>query len=441
VRDLGFPPEYAGFRSGSREPTLLVPAPTQLPELHDYQKGMVAEIRDLLETEVDPRGLLSLPTGAGKTRVAVQALTEAIVDGELTRPILWIAQSDELCEQGVQAWAEVWRSIGSGGDLTISRLWGDSEVEAALGGPQVVVATPDKLRNRVDHDAYDWLEDSSCVVVDEAHTAITPEYTRILEWLGISSRGRVHTRVPLIGLTATPFRGRSIDETKRLVGRFGQRRLDVGMGDKPYDELQDLDILSRVEGEVLEGISIDVDHATAAELSRFSSMKGTLREISEMKGMFREIASDVERNRRILESVLSKPNNWSILLFAVSTEHAHTMAALLSRKGVRAAAIDYETDSALRRRYVEEFRSKEIRVLCNYNVLSQGFDAPAVRAVYVTRPTFSPNAYQQMIGRGLRGPKNGGEEYCLIVNVIDNWNRFGDQLAFREFEYLWGEGH
>jgi len=62
---------------------------------------------------------------------------------------------------------------------------------------------------------------------------------------------------------------------------------------------------------------------------------------------------------------------------------------------------------------------------------------PTVRAVYVTRPTFSPNVYQQMIGRGLRGPLNGGKERCLIVNVDDNWDRFGDQLAFREFEPLW----
>jgi superfamily II DNA or RNA helicase len=70
-------------------------------------------------------------------------------------------------------------------------------------------------------------------------------------------------------------------------------------------------------------------------------------------------------------------------------------------------------------------------------VLAQGFDAPAVRAVYVARPTFSPNRYQQMIGRGLRGPKNGGKPECLIVNVADNILQYGDELAFRQFEYLW----
>ena len=70
-------------------------------------------------------------------------------------------------------------------------------------------------------------------------------------------------------------------------------------------------------------------------------------------------------------------------------------------------------------------------------MLTQGFDAPAVRAVIVARPTFSPNLYQQMIGRGLRGERNGGKDACLIVNVEDNVVSFGEQLAFRDFEYLW----
>jgi superfamily II DNA or RNA helicase len=60
-----------------------------------------------------------------------------------------------------------------------------------------------------------------------------------------------------------------------------------------------------------------------------------------------------------------------------------------------------------------------------------------VRAIYVARPTFSPNNYQQMVGRGLRGKLNGGTERCLIVNVRDNWTIYGDKLAFLEFEHLW----
>jgi superfamily II DNA or RNA helicase len=56
--------------------------------------------------------------------------------------------------------------------------------------------------------------------------------------------------------------------------------------------------------------------------------------------------------------------------------------------------------------------------------------------VIVGRPTFSPNAYQQMVGRGLRGPLNGGKAECLVINVADNILQFGGQLAFHHFDYL-----
>jgi len=36
------------------------------------------------------------------------------------------------------------------------------------------------------------------------------------------------------------------------------------------------------------------------------------------------------------------------------------------------------------------------------------------------RPTFSVVLYSQMIGRGLRGEKNGGTKDCLIVDLVDN---------------------
>ena len=123
--------------------------------------------------------------------------------------------------------------------------------------------------------------------------------------------------------------------------------------------------------------------------------------------------------------------------FAASVSHAEYLAGLLSHLGVPSKAISAGTSAGARRHYVKQFRSGDIRVLTNYGVLAEGFDAPSVDAVYVTRPTYSPNVYQQMIGRGLRGPKNGGKERCLIVNVADTFAEFGEKLAFLDFEYLW----
>ena len=68
---------------------------------------------------------------------------------------------------------------------------------------------------------------------------------------------------------------------------------------------------------------------------------------------------------------------------------------------------------------------------------SVGFDAPRTRAIIVARPVYSPNLYFQMIGVGLRGPKNGGGERCLILDVRDNIENFGGELAFTKLDGLW----
>jgi superfamily II DNA or RNA helicase len=135
--------------------------------------------------------------------------------------------------------------------------------------------------------------------------------------------------------------------------------------------------------------------------------------------------------------VAALPKDWPTLLFATSVDHAKYLAARLNDRGVRAAAVDATTNPTDRRRRIEDFRAGRIRVLTNYGVLTQGFDAPATRAVVVARPVYSTNVYQQMIGRGLRGPRNGGEDTCLILNVSDNIENFDTQLAFTQFEHLW----
>ena len=73
----------------------------------------------------------------------------------------------------------------------------------------------------------------------------------------------------------------------------------------------------------------------------------------------------------------------------------------------------------------------------NYGVFREGFDAPRTRAIIVARPVYSPNLYFQMIGRGLRGPLNGGDDRCLILNVQDNIENFDRKLAFSELDWLW----
>jgi superfamily II DNA or RNA helicase len=428
ARDLGFGAEYAGFEQRRLERLLEVEGPPMLGDLHDFQEIVVEELRRLLRGEDGLRGLLSLPTGAGKTRVTIEALVQAMSTGELGSPLLWVAQTAELCEQSVQSWSEVWRGHGPRERLTVSRLWDTFEADSVDSGHQVVVATIAKLAAAVyAKKSYGWLSRATCLIVDEAHQSVGTQYTELLEWQGMP---RNQDRIPVVGLTATPFRGVNIEETQRLVRRYGERRLDTpALGtDDAYTRLQDMGILAQVDQETLAGSEIELSDEELDQLTRLRRMPDRPIQV---------LARDAERNRTLLESITALDESWPVLLFALSVEHAQTMAALLSREGIAAAAISSETDRGLRRHYIDRFRRGDLRVLTNFGVLTAGFDAPKVRALYVARPVYAPNSYQQIIGRGLRGPRNGGTERCLLVNVEDNVAQFGDQLAFTHFDYLW----
>jgi superfamily II DNA or RNA helicase len=125
-----------------------------------------------------------------------------------------------------------------------------------------------------------------------------------------------------------------------------------------------------------------------------------------------------------------------VLLFACSVQHAQAMASLLQRNNRSAACVLGSTRPATRRATVERFRQGELSVLCNYGVLTTGFDAPRVRCVVVARPTASPILYEQMIGRGMRGPEFGGTERCLIIDVDDNiqWRQQPATVRYSELE-------
>ena len=109
----------------------------------------------------------------------------------------------------------------------------------------------------------------------------------------------------------------------------------------------------------------------------------------------------------------------------------------MRRRGRNAAFISGETRRATRRYLIEQFRSGQVQILCNYGVLTTGFDAPKIRAIVIARPTTSVVLYEQMIGRGMRGPANGGTVECLVIDLADNITRFQGQMAYKRMEDYW----
>jgi superfamily II DNA or RNA helicase len=57
----------------------------------------------------------------------------------------------------------------------------------------------------------------------------------------------------------------------------------------------------------------------------------------------------------------------------------------------------------------------------------------------MARPTVSQVLYEQMLGRGLRGPKFGGTEQCVIIDCEDNYRADRPRLGYQLFRDVWGK--
>jgi len=267
------------------------------------------------------------------------------------------------------------------------------------------------------------------IVVDEAHRALAPSYGAVLNALGIDFRRQQNTTC-LVGLTATPRRT-GPGETKRLHKRFSNRILSTPhLGADPLQTLRAQGILATVDYETLDYNAKRIDLYENPVHRRFYDNFEDIH-----ASVLERLGQEHLRNRRILDRIFQLKRDWPVLLFACSVQHAQAMASLIQHEGRSAACVLGSTRPAMRRALIERFRQGDLSVLCNYGVLTTGFDAPAVRCVVVARPTTSPILYEQMVGRGMRGPEFGGTERCLVIDVDDNIQWRNDPVTV-EYESL-----
>ena len=434
VTSLGFPLSFALSPAASRDSELTVTGPYPLPPLHDFQQEVLDGVEALSKRpEMKRRAVISLPTGGGKTRVTVEAAILHFLKPEgARRLVIWIAQSDELCEQAVQAFQQVWLNRGAERtDLRVVRLWGSNKNPdfQENGKPVVVVATIQTLNSRMGTAHLEWLSKPGLVVVDECHHAITRSYTDLLKWLNAeaSRTGVIEKEQPvMLGLSATPFRSDD-DESQRLAKRFDSRWL-------PNDQsglqarLRSQGVLSEIDYHPLES-GVGLLPSEKDKLDELWGHSDGLDFDRLIEAINQRLAGSEKRNDRLVE-YLSQMKERSTLFFANSVAHAEEIAARLNLAGIRAAAVSGGTSKSTRRYFLDAFQRGEIRVLCNHSVLTTGFDAPKTDVVLISRQVFSAVRYMQMVGRGLRGEKNGGTARCKIVTVMDNLGRFQDRHPY-----------
>lgn len=430
----GFDSIFAGVaKDGKKLSCEEVPPFIKAPELIDFQIQLKNELIDTLKMNGDKaKCLISLPTGGGKTRTAVEAYVEWLKPrfskGEY---LLWIAQSEELCEQAIDSVRQVWSSSEFSETLWVYRFYGSHKIDLdSLSDGGVVVCSIKKLFNAIEKrsdEAKKLVQNCGAVIIDEAHRAVTKMYESLYEYAK-SLRG--DDMFPICGLTATP--GRNIDAHK-LPTVFNYQLFTPKLGkefeDNPLKFFRDRGYLATPNFiPVPTGINIDIPlyNATDEELEDYFKDKKN-----------KELAQNIERNKVIIESLKAIPKGQQTIVYTCTVEHANLLSSIMNHYGRSSVAISSDTHNSLRYRYIQQFKNREIEFIFNHSVLTTGFDAPKTQNIVICRPIFSDVLYEQIVGRGLRGIEFGGTESCDIIDFSDTISRYGDQKSYVRFRDLW----
>ncbi|MXZ93497.1 MAG: DEAD/DEAH box helicase [Cenarchaeum sp. SB0678_bin_8] len=204
------------------------------------------------------------------------------------------------------------------------------------------------------------------------------------------------------------------------------------------------------------GILCDVYHKVVVSHEAIELSNKDISDI-EMYGEFQpktlgQIGSNFDRNTLILNTIknLQDMGRSKILFFGCSVEHSRKIAiALKAMYNANTRYVDSAMDMDSRIAAIHEFREGDVEVLCNFGVLTTGFDAPGVDCVFVGRPVKSALLYTQMVGRGMRGIRTGGTDDMLIVDIDDNFQLNHTKYAplsasmgwrlYREYWKIWKE--
>lgn len=409
--------------------------PLNLPEnpyktLKDYQMSVYIKSQDFLNRNA-AHFVIQMPTGSGKTRTAMEVVSNFINSQNGNVNVVWLAHSEELCDQAAECFQEVWGHVARK-ELSLYKCWGTgSTIPAKIERSAFIVGGLQKLYSALTRDktVFDGFKQNvSLIIIDEAHKIIAPSYAEV-----VRSISNLNTKI--IGLTATPGRNMSDEEgNQALSDFFHNNNITINTGNADESVIRYLRMRK-----VLSALTI-------APLVSGANIQLTEREREYIANNFdfppaflKKLGEDSIRNIEILRSLEKEcQENRQIIFFACSVEHSKFICSMLIYLGFKAAHVDGSTDKDTRKRALKQFKRGDIQIICNFGVLSTGFDAPNTDVVCIARPTTSIVLYSQMIGRGLRGPTIGGTPDCKLINVKDNIRNLPDyERIFDYFEEYW----
>lgn len=227
------------------------------------------------------------------------------------------------------------------------------------------------------------------IITDENHHGLAASYRKIYDYF---------TDVLRLGFTATPI---------RLNGS--------GLGDINDILIEEVDAEWLIENGFLSPYKyfapklIDTEELKLNSLKEFSSA-------SIQKAMENTIYGDVIKHYQQLA------DGEQAIAYCHSIVASDETARAFNHQGIKAVHIDAKTPRAERDEIIRKFREREIQVLCNVDLIGEGFDVPDCSTVIMLRPTESLSLFIQQSMRGMRY-KPG--KTSIIIDHVDNVRRHG----------------
>jgi superfamily II DNA or RNA helicase len=341
------------------------------------------------------RGVVVLPTGTGKTFLAVLAVQKA------GRPALVVTPTIDLLHQ--------WY-----GELLVAF---DAPVGLIGGGhydlQPLTVTTYDSAHIHLDR----WGHRFGLLVFDECHHLLGPTYLE----------AAVGSIAPFrLGLTATPERADGQEgllesligplvyrrEIKELAGDFladyRTERLYVELtADEEARYRQARDVYRRFVDE--HGIGMSGPNGWQRfiqETCRSKEGRAAFQAYREQ----RRLALAAPAKLHLLEKLLDRHRLDRILIFT----HDNATVYQIARRFL-VPAITHQTKAKERRHILDRFQTGEYPVVVTSRVLNEGVDVPAANVGIVLSGTGTVREHVQRLGRLLR---KHGEKQALLIEVV-----------------------
>src|SRR5581483_2135454 len=338
------------------------------------------------------RQLIVLPTGTGKTVVFANLPNHHGLRGR----IMVLVHTEELVNQAVDK-IRKWNPSYNV-DIEKAEQWTSTNANVIVASVATLGREGSERLKRFKPEEFD------AIICDEAHHSTADSYIRIFNHFGLLAD---NNKKLLVGVTATPNRGDGVG--LNLV----------------YDEIvYQMSILDAIKQgwlSDLRGIRITTDTSLDSVKTRAGDFE---------TGDLGRTVNTPARNRLIVEGWQKYAQDRQTVVFCVDVQHAKDLADEFMRAGIPSQAV--WGDDPSREEKLKAHKAKTLRVLCNCNVLTEGYDDWQLACIVTARPTKSPLMFAQQIGRGTRIPegidnlvearKKGvplAKTDCIVLDVAD----------------------